>query len=167
MERAFFLLFASIAVASACGVVLLKNPVHSAVSLMACFIQIAALYILLHSPFLAAVQLFVYVGAIMVLFIFVIMMLEIRQATLERFLPGSKYIALVFSVVLGSAMLWLLFSSPLLSQIPPPAPSATQGSVSELGQALFAQYLLPFEVVSIVLLVALVGAIFMTHKGDG
>jgi NADH-quinone oxidoreductase subunit J len=147
-------------------VVLLRNPVHSAVSLMVCFIQIAALYILLHSPFLAAVQLFVYVGAIMVLFIFVIMMLEIRQATLERFLPGSKYIALVFSVVLGSAMLWLLFSSPLLSQIPPPTPSATQGSVSELGQALFTQYLLPFEVVSIVLLVALVGAIYMTHKGD-
>ena len=116
---------------------------------------------------LAAVQLFVYVGAIMVLFIFVIMMLEIRQATLERFLPGSKYIALALSVVLGSAMLWLLFSSPLLSQIPPPTPSATQGSVSELGQALFTQYLLPFEVVSIVLLVALVGAIFMTHKGDG
>jgi NADH-quinone oxidoreductase subunit J len=130
-------------------------------------VEVVVASTLLTVGLLAAVQLFVYVGAIMVLFIFVIMMLEIRQATLERFLPGSKYIALALSVVLGSAMLWLLFSSPLLSQIPPPTPSATQGSVSELGQALFTQYLLPFEVVSIVLLVALVGAIFMTHKGDG
>lgn len=167
MEQAFFLLFAVVAVVSACGVVWLNNPVHCAVSLMICFIQIAAIYILLHSPFLAAVQLFVYVGAIMVLFMFVIMMLEIRQATLERFLPGSKYIALVFSLGLATTMLWLLFSSPLISQIAPPTLSASQGDVKELGKAMFIQYLLPFEVVSIVLLVALVGAIFMTRKGDG
>jgi NADH-quinone oxidoreductase subunit J len=164
MEQAFFLFFAVVAVVSACGVVLAKNPVRSAVSLMACFIQIAAIYVLLHSPFLAVVQLFVYVGAIMVLFIFVIMMLEIRQATLERFLPGSKYIALGVSLTLWLAMLGLLFNSPLVSRIPPPAPALSDGSVSELGKMMFTEYLLPFEVVSIVLLVALIGAIFMTQK---
>jgi NADH-quinone oxidoreductase subunit J len=166
MEQAFFLFFATVAVVSACGVVLFKNPVHSAVSLMVCFVQIAAVYILLHSPLLAAVQVFVYVGAIMVLFIFVIMMFEIHQATLEGFMPGSKYIAFAFSVVLGLSMLGLIFSSPLLSQLPLPTPSLTEDSVRELGMAMFTRYLLPFEVVSIVLLVALVGAIFMTHKEE-
>lgn len=166
MEQVFFLLFAVVAIVSACGVVLAKNPVHSAVSLMVTFLQIAAIYVLLHSPFLAAVQLFVYVGAIMVLFVFVIMMLEIREATLERFLPNGKYVALVFSLILGFIMLVLLFTSPQLSQIPPPAPTAIQGSVRELGKTIFTDYLLPFEVVSIVLLVALIGAIFMTHKEE-
>ncbi len=166
MEQAFFLLFAMVAVVSACGVVLAKNPVHSAVYLMICFVQIAAIYILLHSPFLAAVQLFVYVGAIMVLFIFVIMMLEIREATLERFIPTGKYVALVFSIILGFGMLLLLFTSPQLADTPPPTLADNVGSVRELGRTIFTDYLLPFEVVSVVLLVALVGAIFMTHKEE-
>jgi len=164
MEQAFFLLFAGVAVVSACGVVLAKNPVHSAVSLMVSFVQISAIYVLLHSPFLAVVQLFVYVGAIMVLFIFVIMMLEIREATLARFLPHGKYLALTFSLSLGVIMLVSLLGSPRLSQMLPPAPSAIDDSVRALGKTIFNDYLLPFEVVSIVLLVALVGAIFMTHK---
>ncbi|MEE1563107.1 MAG: NADH-quinone oxidoreductase subunit J, partial [Alphaproteobacteria bacterium] len=80
MEAIFFLTFAALAVASALGVVLLRNPVHCAISLMVCFIQVAAIFVLLRSPFLAVVQIFVYVGAIMVLFLFVIMMLDIRTA---------------------------------------------------------------------------------------
>jgi NADH-quinone oxidoreductase subunit J len=165
MEQAFFLLFAIVAVVSACGVVLAKNPVHSAVALMACFLQIAAIYVLLRSPFLAVVQLFVYVGAIMVLFIFVIMMLEIRKATLERFLPGRGGLSTLIPLLLGLILLGAIFSSPLVSDMTP-AVESPQGSVRELGILMFTHYLLPFEVVSIVLLVALVGAIYLARKDD-
>jgi len=163
MEQAFFLLFAIVAVLSAGGVVLARNPVHSAAFLMACFVQIAALYVLLRSPFLAVVQLFVYVGAIMVLFIFVIMMLEIRKATLERFLPGGGSLSTLVPVLLGLVMLVVFVSSPLLSGLTPPVESP-EGGVKELGIVMFTHYLLPFEVVSVVLLVALVGAIFLARK---
>lgn len=163
MEQAFFLLFAIIAVLSACGVVLARNPVHSAVFLIACFVQIAALYVLLRSPFLAVVQLFVYVGAIMVLFIFVIMMLEIRKATLERFLPGGGLLSTLVPLGLGLVMLIVFVSSPLLSNLTPPVVSP-EGGVKALGIVMFTRYLLPFEVVSVVLLVALVGAIFLARR---
>ncbi|MCP3907776.1 MAG: NADH-quinone oxidoreductase subunit J [Oceanicoccus sp.] len=165
MEQAFFLLFAIVAVVSAGWVVIAKNPIHSAVALMACFVQIAAIYVLLRSPFLAVVQVFVYVGAIMVLFVFVFMMLEIRQATLERFLPDRGWLSTLIPLLLGFILLGAIFSSPLISNMTPPV-EPPSGSVRELGILMFTQYLLPFEVVSIVLLVALVGAIYLARKDD-
>lgn len=164
MEAIFFLTFAALAVASALGVVLLRNPVHSAISLMACFIQVAAIFVLLRSPFLAVIQIFVYVGAIMVLFLFVIMMLDIRTAVLERFLPGRKVPVLVILAVLGLQMLAMLLSSGRLLDQPTEVATVLEGTVAELGRELFVDYILPFEVVSVMLLVAFVGAIVLARR---
>src|SRR3972149_5163716 len=106
MEKIFFLIFALIAVASAIAVISLKNPVHSAISLMVCFFQVAAIFVLLRSPFLAAIQIFLYVGAVMVLFLFVIMMLDIRKAIIERFVPGG----LLWVVVILAAVIFRDFA---------------------------------------------------------
>ncbi|MAE43654.1 MAG: NADH-quinone oxidoreductase subunit J [Magnetovibrio sp.] len=165
MEAIFFLTFAALAVASALGVVLLRNPVHCAISLMVCFIQVAAIFVLLRSPFLAVVQIFVYVGAIMVLFLFVIMMLDIRTAVLERFLPGWEGVPILgVLTVLGLQMLIMLLTSDRLLHPPADVGTALDGTVAELGKALFLDYLLPFEVVSVVLLVAFVGAIILAKR---
>ncbi len=167
METLFFLLFASLAVIFALGVVLARNPVYSALSLIACFVQIAALFILLRSPFLAAAQIFVYVGSTIVLFVIVIVMLDIRKAAFERFTPGNRWLTLSATVLLGGIMLFMLLSSELLSQLPASRESTgarLTGTTAELGTTLFSEFLLPFEVVSVILLVALIGAILLAKK---
>ena len=160
METAFFLFFAAMTLLFAVLVVVAKNPVHGAISLMACFVQIAALFILLRSPFLAVIQIFVYVGTIMVLFVFVMMMLDIKQAIRERYLPRHLWLQVTLPLLLGVLLLGLLAAS----DIALPSTGELTGTAEELGLALFRDYLLPFEVVSVILLVALVGAILMASR---
>ena len=160
MEFGFFLFFAAVTIASALVVVIARSPVHSALALMVSLVQVAALFILLGSPFLAAIQIFVYVGAVMVLFLFVIMMLDVRKEARTRFLEKGIAPALVVLVLLGGEMIALLLGSqrfPVLS-------AGAAGSIEELSKTLFTDYLLPFEVASVILLVALVGAIFLARK---
>ncbi|WP_018234680.1 NADH-quinone oxidoreductase subunit J [Ensifer sp. BR816] len=166
MDQGFFLLFAAMAVITALIVVLAHNPVHSALALMACFLQISAIFVLLEAPFLAVVQIFVYVGAIMVLFLFVIMMIDVREAVLQRFLPGGNLPALVLLVLLGAEMLVLVVSSDRFSATEPVA-MADGDQIRELSTTLFTDYLLPFEVASVILLAALVGAIVLARKESG
>lgn len=162
-EMVFFFIFAIIAVGSAVGVVTLRNPVHSVMSLMVCFMQMAALFVLLRSPFLAAVQVFVYVGAVLVLFLFVIMMLDIRQASMARFVAGGRYWIIAILVVLIAEMI-LIVSGSKFNNMAVATGSRLDGSVKEIGTALFTKYLLPFEVISLILLVALLGAIVLGKK---
>jgi NADH-quinone oxidoreductase subunit J len=160
MERAFFFLFAAVAVGSGLMVVMARNPIHSALSLIVSLVQVAALFILLGSPFLAAIQIFVYVGAVMVLFLFVIMMLDVRKEARTRFLEKGIAPTLAVLVLLGGEMIVLLLGSqrfPVLS-------AGAAGSLEELSKTLFTDYLLPFEVASVILLVALVGAILLARK---
>ncbi|OCP00632.1 MULTISPECIES: NADH-quinone oxidoreductase subunit J [unclassified Ensifer] len=166
MGQGFFLLFAAGAVITALTVVLARNPVHSALALMACFLQISAIFVLLEAPLLAVVQIFVYVGAIMVLFLFVIMMIDVREAVLQRFVPGRNLPALVLLVLLGVEMLALVLWSSRFSAVEPVA-SRGGDQVRELSTTLFAEYLLPFEVASVILLAALVGAIVLARKEPG
>lgn len=165
IETFFFLLFAILAVIFAVMVVMAKNPVHAALSLMACFVQIAALYILLRSPFIAAIQIFVYVGTIMVLFVFVMMMLDIRKATSEPYLPANLSLMILVPLLLGVLLLIGLNLSDSFEPITQTSQIELESTTSELGQTLFNEYLLPFEVVSVILLVALIGAILMAQKG--
>jgi NADH-quinone oxidoreductase subunit J len=116
MDQGFFLLFATVSVIAALTVVLARNPVHSALALMACFLQISAIFVLLEAPLLAVIQIFVYVGAIMVLFLFVIMMIDVREAVSQRFLPGGNLPALVLLVLIGVEMLATAFRAPSLSR---------------------------------------------------
>jgi NADH-quinone oxidoreductase subunit J len=167
MEALFFLLFATMATVAALGVVLAKNPVYSALSLIACFVQVAALFVLLRSPFLAVVQIFVYVGTTIVLFILVIVMLDLRRAILDRFIPGNPFWALFVAVSLGSIIVAALLASDRLAELSSSlqsAPLTLAGTTRELGIALFTQFLLPFEVISVILLVAFIGAILLAKK---
>ncbi len=162
-EQIFFFVFAILAVGSAIAVVSLKNPIHSVISLMVCFLQMAAIFVMLRSPFIAVVQIFVYVGAVLVLFLFVIMMLDIRKASMERFVSGGQFWVMGFLVALVIEMV-LIVSKSKLATLAVASGSRLDGSVKEVGDALFTKYILPFEVVSFILLVALLGAIVMGKK---
>jgi len=164
MNQGFFLLFAAASVITALAVVLARNPVHSALALMACFLQISAIFVLLDAPLLAVIQIFVYVGAIMVLFLFVIMMIDVREAVLQRFLPGGHLSALVLIVLLGGEMLALVSWSDRFSVTEPVTTTPAGSEIRQLSKALFVNYLLPFEAVSVILLAALVGAIVLARK---
>ncbi|NKK67495.1 NADH-quinone oxidoreductase subunit J [Rhizobium leguminosarum bv. viciae] len=163
MDQGFFLLFATVSVITALTLVIARNPVHSALALMACFLQISAIFVLLQAPLLAVIQIFVYVGAIMVLFVFVIMMIDVREAVLQRFLPGGNMAALVLLVLLGIEMVALVLWSGRFS-LTQPVTVRGGDQVRQLSTTLFADYLLPFEVASVILLAALIGAIVLAQK---
>ncbi|MBB3162859.1 NADH-quinone oxidoreductase subunit J [Rhizobium laguerreae] len=163
MEPGFFLVFATVSVITALTVILARNPVHSAMALMACFLNISAIFVMLEAPLLAVIQIFVYVGAIMVLFVFVIMMIDVREAVLQRFLPGGNMAALVLLVLLGIEMVALVLWSGRFS-LTQPVTVRGGDQVRQLSTTLFADYLLPFEVASVILLAALIGAIVLAQK---
>lgn len=164
MEQAIFALFATVAVASGLLVVMARDPIHSALSLVVSLVQVAAIFILLGSPFLAAIQIFVYVGAVMVLFLFVIMMLDVRKEARARFLEKGVAPTLVVVALLGGEMLALLLASKRLPAFSVDAKRSGAGSLEELSKTLFSDYLFPFEVASVVLLVALVGAVVLARR---
>lgn len=164
MEQLFFYIFAVIAVISALGVITAKNPIHSAIFLIACLLQVAAIFILLRSPFLAVVQVFIYVGAVVVLFLFAVMMLDIGRERLRERIHGQLKYA-VAAVLLFFAMAGYLI---LKGRLSAPLGEYTQSALAEnteiLGRLLYTKYIFPFEVISVLLLVALVGAIVLVIK---
>ncbi len=165
MDALLFALFAAVAVLCAISMVMQRHPVSSALSLIGVMGSLAILYLLLGAPFIAAAQLIVYAGAIMVLFLFVIMLLNagaepkpIRQSILARFL----------GLPLGIALLGML--GYLIQRTVPPDSvlvrfaDAKVGSPQDIGRALFTQYLLPFEVTSVLVLIAILGAVVLARK---
>jgi NADH-quinone oxidoreductase subunit J len=138
-----------------------RNPVTSAMFLVLTIVSMAGLFVLLHAFFLAAVQVLVYAGALMVLFLFVIMLLNVKEEERRK----VKLFGLAAGVVAVSAIaaifLQSLFGARPGSNLPPPA---VEGGVAPLGKLLFTQYLLPFEIVSVLLLVAMVGVILLSKK---
>jgi NADH-quinone oxidoreductase subunit J len=163
MDIFFFLLFAFIAVISAVNVVLQRHPIASALSLIGVMGSIAVLYLLLSAEFIAMAQIIVYAGAVMVLFIFVIMLLN-AGAEARR---GRSLVSQVLGVPALLALLGLLayfvqreFASAGFVKFG----NYTGGSAQAVGIALFTSYLLPFEVTSVLILVAIVGAIVLARK---
>ena len=165
----FFYLFASVAVASAVMVISSRNPVHSVLFLILCFFNAAGLFILLGAEFLAMILVVVYVGAVAVLFLFVVMMLDVdfvqlRQGMLN-YLPVGGTIGLIVLVELllvgGS---WVISSESLTAVAAPIAGGVT--NTEALGQILYTKYVYYFEAAGLVLLVAMIGAIVLTlrHK---
>ncbi len=167
MIPVFFFIFAVLAIASAVLMVAHKNPVYSAIFLIVTFFSIAGFFFLLDAQFLGIVQIIVYAGAIMVLFIFVIMLLNLRR---EVRLPiGRPYQVLfggLFSLILLVQLIFLARAGTMLAQSGnfPPAKINAVGSVEILGGMLFTRYLFPFEVASVLLLVGIVGAIILGRK---
>ncbi len=158
-----FLILAIVAVVSALGMLLGRSAVYSALFLVLNFGTVAVFYILLNAPFIAMAQVSVYAGAIMVLFLFVIMLLGTETLPASKALPWQRPLAFVLAVILaGEAAYLLFFRNATGGEVPQPI--QTFGSPQAVGQALFNQYLLPFEVTSVLLLVAMVGAIVLTLK---
>ncbi len=136
------------------------NPVTSAMFLVLTIASLACLFVLLHAFFLAAVQVLVYAGAVMVLFLFVIMLLDVRAEERQKL----KLTSLVAGVIAAGALLFVFLQTFLHATPAPVANPSVEGGTRELGRLLFTDYLLPFEVVSILLLVAMVGAILLSKK---
>ena len=163
MELFVFYLFAATAVVSALAVVLFKRAIYSALSLIACLCSLAVLFYQAGGPFIAAIQVIVYAGAIMVMVVFVVMMV-----TPESVFPGAKelrripFIALPLTALLAGILVWFFALLPVgpesLDQ------NLFNGDIEDIARALFREYLLPFEVTSILILVAVIGAVVLTRR---
>jgi NADH-quinone oxidoreductase subunit J len=166
LDLILFLVLALIAIATAMGMLISRNAVYSALFLVLNFVTVAVFYLLLGAPFIAMSQVTVYAGAIMVLFLFVIMLLGAESLPKAEVLPWQKPLAITLAVVLVGEAAYLLLTRarPAGDVVEPAATANTMTNLRELGMALFNQYLLPFEVTSILLLVAMVGAIVLIRK---
>ena len=167
-ELILFLVLALVAIATAIGMLLSRNAVYSALFLVLNFITVAVFYLLLGAPFIAMAQVTVYAGAIMVLFLFVIMLLG-AEAIPNRPNWRSFIFPVSLAVILAVEATYILVTKarPIGDILPPGTEANTMENLQQLGKALFTQYLLPFEVTSILLLVAMVGAIVLVRKEKG
>ncbi|MBA2483086.1 MAG: NADH-quinone oxidoreductase subunit J [Nitrosomonas sp.] len=165
-----FYFLATVLVMSALGVVTSRNPVYSALLLVLSFVTCAGLWLLLEAEFLAITLVLVYVGAVMVLFLFVVMMLDINLDRLRegfwKWLPFGALLALVLVVEL--AMVFMGGSFGLEEMPPPPAQAADYSNTKALGLLIYTEYVYAFELAAVILLVAMVAAIALTlrHRGD-
>ncbi len=166
MDTLLFYLFGAIALIAAICVISFRRVFYAALSLIVCLSALAGIYMLLEAPFIAAVQIIVYAGAIMVLFLFVIMLLDPFSAT--GYIDKRKYLVF-FAWILGATALVLLY--PLLKSYDParaphsaPAPAGNLGLVSGFAWELFNEYLLPFEVTSVLILIAIIGAVVLAKR---
>ena len=164
LETGFFYLFATMAVIGGLGVVLSRNTVHSVMSLIFCFFNAAGLFFMLDAEFLGIVLILVYVGAVMVLFLFVVMMLEVNAVKMKEgfllYLPVGGVVALVLFIELVAAASSGVFAvKPAVGQM-----AQHVNNTVEIGKVLYTKYLLGFEVAAIILLVALVGAVVLTIR---
>jgi NADH-quinone oxidoreductase subunit J len=137
-----------------------RSPVTSAMFLVLTIISLAGLFTLLHAFFLAAVQVLVYAGAVMVLFLFVIMLLDLKAEERRRF----KILAVIGGLTSAGAILLIFLRSLLSTPIGAANSPTLEGGTLALGKLLFTQYVLPFEIVSILLLVAMVGVVLLSKK---
>jgi NADH-quinone oxidoreductase subunit J len=169
MDLLLFLILALIAIATALGMLLSRNAVYSALFLVLNFATVAVFFLLLGAPLIAMAQVTVYAGAIMVLFLFVIMLLGVDQLAPSKALPWQRPLALTLALALVAETVYLLVarapSAAVVSQ--PDVTVNTMQNLRELSTMLFDQYLLPFEVTSVLLLVAMVGAIVLTKQEKG
>jgi NADH-quinone oxidoreductase subunit J len=166
LDLIFFLILSLIALSTALGMLLSRNAVYSALFLVLNFITVAVFYLLLGAPFIAMAQVTVYAGAIMVLFLFVIMLLGAEELPKAEVLPWQKRLArgLAFVLALETTFIFLTRARTIGDVAQPDASINTVTNLRALGETLFTDYLLPFEVTSILLLVAMVGAIVLVRK---
>jgi len=168
---ALFYLFGAVAVIASLLVIAQRNPIYSVLLLIASFGALSGLYVLLEAPFVAVIQIIVYAGAIMVLFLFVVMLLNAPHERTEHdrlahpmFRPGpmrfGALLAIVFAIELG----WALTRGPRAGG---EFGNAAVTDVAHLGQALFTDYAFPFEVTSVLILVAMVGAVVLARREEG
>ncbi|MBS1827704.1 MAG: NADH-quinone oxidoreductase subunit J [Acidobacteria bacterium] len=163
MDAILFFLFAAIAVACGINLVVQTHPISSALSLIGVMGSLAVLYLLLGAEFLAAAQMIVYAGAIMVLFVFVIMLLNAGSETRKSRSTFAKLLGL--PALIGFLMAISFLIQALLPRSEPVKFGAfTGGTAQAIGKKLFTEYLLPFEVTSVLILIAILGAVVLARK---
>ena len=163
-----FYLFATVMIASAVLVIFARNPVHSVLWLILAFFNAAGLMVLAGAEFIAMLLVIVYVGAVAVLFLFVVMMLDIDFAQLRSGFTKNLPFGIILAVVLLAEIVLALSAwraGPALSGAAPR--ETTQPNIEALGQVLYSRFLYPFEIAGLILLVAMIGAIVLTHRSRG
>ena len=164
-KTALFYLFSTVMVLAALRVITARNPVHAVLFLVLAFFQASGLWLLLHAEFLAIALLVVYVGAVMVLFLFVVMMLDINIEQLRRGFWAQLPLALVIGALMVSEMGLVLGSRYFgADAMPATVLPADYSNTKELGRMLFTEYAFPFELASVILLVAIIAAVILTHR---
>ena len=142
-----------------------KNPIHSALFLVLTFLCVAVLYLLLQSQFLAVIQVVVYAGAIVMLIIFVVMLLDLEEELRSGLkLFYSKVIGSVLAVLFLLGIIYSVAATALTGKVGPYTPEKVSANVKAVGEVLFTQYLFPFEIVSVLLVTAIVGAVVLSKK---
>ncbi len=165
-----FLAFAALAVVAAFNVILQRNPIYSAIGLIVVLCSLAALFLTLNAQFIAAIQIIVYAGAIMVLFVFVIMLLNVREE--EARTDRQKYLKLLavplFVALLAEVVVVIRYVNATPPAIPNPNtvsdPATSLGTVESLARGMFTDYVLPFEATSVLILMAIVGAMYLARR---
>ena len=163
-----FYLFATVMIASAVLVIFARNPVHSVLWLILAFFNAAGLMVLAGAEFIAMLLVIVYVGAVAVLFLFVVMMLDIDFAELRSGFTRNLPFGIILAVVLLAEIVLAISAwraGPVLSGAAPR--ETTQPNIEALGQVLYTRFLYPFEIAGLILLVAMIGAIVLTHRSRG
>jgi NADH-quinone oxidoreductase subunit J len=160
---ALFFLFAGFAIACAISMVYHRNPLYSAISLVGVFISLSCIYVTLAAPFIAAVQVLIYAGAIMVLVVFVIMLLNLEE---DPPLDRLRYLYALgggLGLVLLAQTLFVFYAVSRTPNVPSDQ-TQTAGKTLSLGQAMYTEYLLPVEIVGVLLLMAIIGAVILARR---
>lgn len=159
----FFYLLAGLTLVSGILVIMRKNPVHSALALILSLLAQAGLYLMLYAPFVAGVQIILYAGGIMVLFLFVIMLVNLQRSQKEEQFNKQWLVGLLAAAVLGALFVFVYIKGsalfPAYGAIP-----AENNNTQQVGELLYGQYMFAFEIASLLLLVAIIGAVVMAKK---
>lgn len=165
MEIYFFLFFATVAVISGVAMIVQRNPVYCVLLLIMVMLSLAGLFLMLNAQFVAIIQIVVYAGAIMVLFLFVIMLLNLSREEWGAF-RIQRPVAVILSVLLLVPVITMLLSTPTSEASGPMTENNLGlGEVEQIGRLLFTKYLLPVEIAAVLLLIAIVGAVVLTRHG--
>ncbi len=161
-ETVFFYTFAGLMLGAALSVVLNRQPIYSVLSLLVVMGSLACLFVMLGAPFIAALQVLLYAGAVLVLFLFVIMLLNLEPETLARLRAFTLRTSGTLSAVVLFALLLRALTAP--QSLPARTAQPAEGTVESIGRLLFTTYLLPFELTSFIILAAIIGAVTLAHQ---
>jgi len=165
LDQILFAILAIMAVVSAVMVVTRKSPITAAMFLVMHFLSLGGLYLTLHAQFMAAIQVLVYAGAIMVLVVFVIMLLNLgNEESLGQRITSRESLGVVISMFLGGTLIYAITRTTHPTSVAANESALTNGTIEGVGKALFTTYVFPFEMVSLVLLAAAVGAVVLTKR---
>jgi NADH-quinone oxidoreductase subunit J len=162
-----FYLFAVVAVAASLLVIGQRSPIYSVMLLIASFVALAGLYVLLDAPFVAVIQIIIYAGAILVLFLFVVMLLNAptEAPVLQRLAPGPRRLGVLLGVALLAELAWAVWNAAMTREAVAAGGSAEAvESVRAIGQVLYTDYAFAFEVTSLLIIVAMVGAVVLAKR---